>query len=136
MSLDDLVPQPLALSFTCGPKGPVWTLKNTSSKAYGFAWIDTDVNYNFGEIGAGKTVSLDTSADVVIAGAFDLKNEEVVLAIPAFAIADCPTTTTASPTATKTSGAGSGGTVPVSTTIAPVAAPATAIVTDKVHFTG
>ncbi|WP_239311314.1 hypothetical protein [Frankia sp. Cj3] len=150
LSLDNLVPQPLTLSFTCGPHGPVWTLKNTSARAYGFAWIDTDVNYNFGEIGAGKTVSLNSSADVVIAGAFDVTTQDVVLAIPAFAIADCATTTTASPTAASTNGAGAGGgaggggggggggttTVPVSTTSAPVATPATAVVTDKVHYTG
>ncbi|WP_239331417.1 hypothetical protein [Frankia sp. CiP3] len=146
LSLDNLVPQPLTLSFTCGSHGPVWTLKNTSARAYGFAWIDTDVNYNFGEIGAGKTVSLNSSADVVIAGAFDVTTQDVVLAIPAFAIADCATTTTASPTATSTTGVGAGGgaggagggttTVPVSTTSAPVATPATAVVTDKVHYTG
>ncbi len=136
VSLADLVPQPLVVSFTCGPKGPAWTLKNTAAKAYGFAWIDTNVNYNFGAIGAGKTISLDSSADAVIAGAVDVETGDVVLAIPAFAIAHCATTTTASPTPTSTSGSGGGGTVPVSTTTAPVAAPATAVVTDKVHYTG
>jgi hypothetical protein len=149
LPLGDLVSQPLALSYTCGPKGPAWVLKNTSSKAYGFAWIDLNHGFGFSEspLPAGKSIPLNSSAGAVIAGAFDAKSADVVLAVPAFAIATCTATTSPTSTSTKAAAAGAGtagkgtavaGASATTTAVKPttVAAPATAVVTDKVHYTG
>ncbi len=120
----DLVAQPLSILHTCGPKGPQWKLKNISDKTYGFGWFDTKRKGDTGQIPPGGVITLVSSAvDAILATPFDLVTGNLLKAIPAIGVAECPGTPTPATETTDT------GTVPVST-------PADAVVTDKVYYTG
>ncbi|WP_131784292.1 hypothetical protein [Protofrankia symbiont of Coriaria ruscifolia] len=122
----DLVAQPLSILHTCGPKGPQWKLKNISDKTYGFGWFDTKRKGDTGQIPPGGVITLVSSAvDAILATPFDLVTGNLLKAIPAIGVAECPGTPTPATEATDTGTA----TVPVST-------PADAVVTDKVYYTG
>ncbi|WP_131744679.1 hypothetical protein [Frankia sp. Cppng1_Ct_nod] len=134
--LSGLKPQPLVITYTCGPKGPNWKIRNTSAKAFGFGWFDTDLNGEIGEIKANQTISLRSSAIAVLATPFDPETGQLLLAIPAIGVALCPGAEPhVTPTPTASSGSTGATTTAVSKTV-PVATAAKPIVTDSVHFTG
>ncbi len=124
--IGNLVSQPLAILHTCGPKGPQWKLKNVSDKTYGFGWFDTKHKGETGQIPPGGVITLVSSAlDAVLATPFDLVTGNLLRAIPAIGVAQCPGVETPATGSTDTG-----------TPAVPVSTPANAVVTDKVYYTG
>jgi hypothetical protein len=114
-------PTQVTLSSTCGPLGPVWKVTNPNDVPVVLVWIDLKLNGNFGLLGPGASMVLNSHARAVLAAGLNAKTGIPVLELPAFGFSTC-----AIP--------GGGGGVGPLPTAPPAAAPVP--VPASPHFTG
>jgi hypothetical protein len=87
--IEDFEVNPLFLTFTCTDGGPAWKLKNTSDRAFGFGWFDTNLGGGILEIGPKQTVDINSKALAVIGSPWDAKTKVLLVTVPTVGVSDC-----------------------------------------------
>lgn len=87
--IEDIDANPLFLSFTCADGGPVWKLRNTADKAFGFGWFDTNLGGGILQIGAKQTVDIPSRALAVIGSPWDAVTKFLLVAVPTVGVSNC-----------------------------------------------